>query len=203
MKVRTELAKGATPSDWDARTVAACRRGDRDALQAVLRVEAPLLKRTLCRLVGSQPEVDDLLQKTLIVAVRAFPRFRGEAAVRTWLTGIAVRTALEYLRSPQRRRRLELVPSPDRPDEGAPPEAVVDERRCIGRIAAHLGAIGPKKRVAFVLHVIEGRPLHEVAVLVGASRAATKTRVFVARRELLKRMRRDCTLADLFEERES
>jgi DNA-directed RNA polymerase specialized sigma24 family protein len=62
-----------------------------------------------------------------------------------------------------------------------------------------MAMIAPKKRIAFVLHVFEGHPIEEVAALTGASITATKSRVFWARRELLKRAARDPQLRDLVE----
>jgi len=54
-----------------------------------------------------------------------------------------------------------------------------------------------KKRLAFVLYVFEGRPIDEVAALTGATRVATKSRVFWARRELLARVAADPVLREL------
>jgi RNA polymerase sigma-70 factor, ECF subfamily len=187
-------------TEWDEATLAACRRGERAALDRVLRAELSAVEKTLGRLIASQSELADVLQTALIASVRAFPGFRGEASVRTWLTGIAIRTALDHLRSPAR-RRLELVRDPDPPDLVADPEHALAGRQRLDRLRAHLGAIAPKKRVAFVLHVLEGRPIEEVAALVGASRAATKSRVFFARRELVKRIGRDPALCDLVHDR--
>lgn len=183
--------------DWDAPTLLACQRGDRQAQERVLRAELPILERTLARLVGSRVELADVLQKTCLAAVRGFPRFRGEASVRTWLTSIAVRTALEHLRTS--RRKLELVAVPNIADERVSPHTALEARRRLAAVRRHLLAIEPNKRVAFVLHVVEGRPIDEVAALVGASRAATKSRVFFARRELLARLRRDPAARELFE----
>jgi DNA-directed RNA polymerase specialized sigma24 family protein len=65
------------------------------------------------------------------------------------------------------------------------------------RLNHHLQAISPKKRIAFVLHVFEGLPIEEVAALTAASVTATKSRVFWARRELIKRAQRDPILRDI------
>ena len=51
-------------------------------------------------------------------------------------------------------------------------------QRRIARLEMHLAALGPKKRIAFSLHVFEGLPLEAVAALMGASVTATKSRVF-------------------------
>jgi RNA polymerase sigma-70 factor, ECF subfamily len=178
----------------------ACRRGDRAALDVVLRSELADLERLLNRLAGPRGEIDDVLQATLLAAIQAFPRFRGEASLRTWLARIAVRVFFEQLRRPERRRNvsLELLPGGDAVDRSVSPTgARVDARRQLAAIYVHLETIKPKKRIAFVLHVLEGNSIDEVAALVGASPTATKSRIFWARRELLARMKDDPALCEL------
>jgi RNA polymerase sigma-70 factor (ECF subfamily) len=193
------------PSDAELDQLDACRRGDRRALQAVFIAHAPYLERLLGRVAGRSLEVEDLLQSTWMAAIEAFPRFRGEAQVRTWLARIAIRIAQDRWRSADYRRRaqvgdLELEASRDQPSSS--PEADLDLQRRLARLEFHLAAHGPKKRLAFVLHVFEGMPLEEVAALMGAGLAATKSRVFWARRELLRRAARDPELRDLTEGRQ-
>ena len=48
-----------------------------------------------------------------------------------------------------------------------------------------LDGIAPKKRVAFLLYTVEENSIEEVAALTGASKAATKSRIWFARRELM------------------
>ena len=180
--------------------VDACRRGDRAALTQVFRAHAPAIERVLGRLMGPDADKEDLLQATLVAAMGAFPRFRGEASVRTWLIRIAVRIVHEHMRRPEQKRKvplelvsepIELLPQPDRQTAA---------RRALARLYVHLEAIGPKKRIAFVLHVFEGHPIEDVAAIMGASRVATKSRIFWARRELLRRARKDPTLRELLPE---
>jgi RNA polymerase sigma-70 factor (ECF subfamily) len=179
--------------------VAACRRGERAALDAVLRPLLPAIERLLARLVPAA-EVEDLIQATIAAAIVAFPKFRGDATVKTWLLRIATYQVRDHWRSPGRRRRvaLELV-GDDRDELAVPgsPDAQVDARRRLARIQHHLAAIAPKKRMAFVLHVIDGRSIEEVAEVMDASVAATKSRVWWGRRALMARVRKDPLLADL------
>jgi RNA polymerase sigma factor (sigma-70 family) len=179
-------------------TIDACRRGDRQALESVLRDQAPALERLFARLTGSSAEIEDLLQATFVAAIRAFPRFRGEASVRTWLARIAVGIFQESLRRSDRRlrARLTVVRDDDAADERLPDQQA-DARRRLSRIFSHLENVAPKKRIAFLLHVVDGRPIEEVAALMGASRPATKSRVFWARRELVAKVRRDPMLREL------
>jgi RNA polymerase sigma-70 factor (ECF subfamily) len=180
--------------------IEACRRGDRQALHAVFTAHSAYLERLLGRVAGTSLEVDDLLQSTFMAAIEAFPRFRGEAQVRTWLARIGIRIAHDRLRSAAHRRRAhvpdlelaaaqaELASGGEHREHG---ERDLDLRRRLARLEFHLNALGAKKRIAFVLHVFEGLPLDEVAALTGAGLPATKSRVFWARRELLKRAARD------------
>ena len=179
--------------------IEACRRGDRSALQAVFTAHAPYLERVLWRVAGRSLDVEDLLQSTLMAAIEAFPRFRGEAHVRTWLARIAVRTAQDRLRSAAHRLRTDVPDLETVTDRHAETttDRDFDTRRKLERLEHHLSTLGPKKRTAFVLHVFEGMPLEEVAALMGAGIAATKSRVFWARRELMKRAARDPFLREL------
>jgi RNA polymerase sigma-70 factor (ECF subfamily) len=195
-----------SPGPAELGLIERCRRGERAALQEVFMTHAPYLERVLGRMAGPRLEVEDLLQSTFVAAIRAFPAFRGEAQVRTWLTRIAVRTTQERLRSAAHRRRGELPGLEETPDlagRSSFAEHDLDARRSVERLYVHLGAIAPKKRIAFILHAFEGHPLEEVAALTGASLTATKSRVFWARRELLKRVARDPGLRELLEERRS
>jgi RNA polymerase sigma-70 factor (ECF subfamily) len=195
---RNAAAQPAEPEDL----IEACRRGERSALSAVFRAHAPYLERLLARVVGPGAELEDVLQATFLGAISAFPRFRGEAQVRTWLARIAIRTAHERLRRAEHRRRGELPPIEriaDDAEQVLRGEHGVDTRRQLERLYHHLDALGPKKRLAFVLHVLDGHPLEDVAALTGASVAATKSRVFWARRELFRRAARDPLLRGLLD----
>lgn len=171
--------------------IAGCRRGDRNALEAVFRAHAPDLARLLTRIVGPSIEVEDLLQETFAAAITSFASFRGEAAIRTWLHRIAIHVAHQYLRRPRHRREVAL---PD--EEVAAPETSPELREMTARLYAHLDALDPAKRVALVLYVIEGHTVDEIAVLVGASRTATRSRIFWGRRALLRALQRDPAFAD-------
>jgi RNA polymerase sigma-70 factor (ECF subfamily) len=64
-------------------------------------------------------------------------------------------------------------------------------REAARRLYSELDRIEPVQRLAFTLHAVDGRPLEEVADLMGATLVATKSRVWRARQALEKRARRD------------
>ena len=187
-------AETALSAEIDAQTIDACRRGERRALEAVFRRYAPRLERLLTRVVGPGAEVEDLLQTTFIEAMHAFPRFRAEASVATWLSRIAVNTARDHLR---RLSMEEAGPSAEPSDHSMEPEMQAARKAQLQRLYECLDGLEAKQRIALVLHVFDGHPIEEVANLMGASQAATKSRIFWARRALLAKARRDAVLAEL------
>lgn len=194
------LVLSSLPEDRTPRTpviaselVEACRRGDREALEAVFRAHAEPLARLLTRIVGQSGrsgEIEDLLQDTFAAAITAFPKFRGEASIKTWLSRIAIHTAHQHLRRPRHRREVAL-PEVEIGAREAPIETSPEQRERARRLYAHLDTLDPAKRIALVLFAIEERTVAEIAVLMGASEAATRSRVFWARRRLMKRLRTD------------
>jgi RNA polymerase sigma-70 factor (ECF subfamily) len=189
----------------DDELIRRCRAGDRQALDRLFRVQAPALHRLLLRLVGPKPEVEDLLEQTLIAAIDAFPRYRGEASVERWLASIATRVVFGHFRYAKHRRHapLELLKGADEPADRQPgPDSAFETRRRVERLYHHLDKLNPKLRLPFVLYFLEGRPLDEVAAIVGSNIVLTKGRIFHARRTLLTRAKRDPILKDLLTRRE-
>jgi RNA polymerase sigma-70 factor (ECF subfamily) len=151
------------------------------------------LERVLARIIGPRADLEDALQATLEAAIRAFPSFRGEAAVRTWLTRIAVRTALSHVRHPSHKRRavLEVIEGGLGESNASPPSDEADARVRLRVLYEHLDRIDEKHRTAFLLFAVEGRSMEEVAALMGAGVSTTKSRVMWARRKLFARLEKD------------
>jgi RNA polymerase sigma-70 factor (ECF subfamily) len=180
-----------TPNSDDVTLVSGCRSGDRGSLERFFRAQAPYVERVVTRLVGPTADLQDLVQTTFIEAIQSFGRYRGEASLKTWVTRIAVHVCMHHLRAGVRRPvPLELVPVSHEPEDPAPrADGALSMRQLARRLYDLMDALSPKKRVAFILYVVEDYSLEEVAALTGASRAATKSRIWFARRELLAAVR--------------
>jgi RNA polymerase sigma-70 factor (ECF subfamily) len=183
----------------ERRLVDGCRAGDPRALDRFFHAYVRRVEVVLGRMVGATPDLEDLVQTTFIEAVSAFPRFRGESSLATWLTRIAIHVAQHQLRRGVRRHvPLELLPPAEEPvDAARSPERAVDDQRVAERLHALLDRISPRKRIAFLLYTVEGYSIPEVAALTGAGVAATKSRIWFARRELVALVRADALLASL------
>ena len=191
---REELRRG------DLALARRCLAGDRDAQRELFHRELDRVHRILYRILGPGGDLEDVAQEAMVELFRSLARYRGEATLATWVDRITVRTALRAIR----RRRPAAAPLDE--NELVSPGTGADEdvaRHAVARrLEAALRRLDPRMRVAFVLHVIEERSAAEVAELMGATRVATKARIWRARRELERRARRDPLLASLMNERE-
>src|ERR687887_927841 len=99
--------------------LAACRRGDRDAFEEVVRRTHRHVYTQALRLVRDRQEAEDVAQEAYLRVFRGLAGFRGDARFETWLYRIVANTALNHLR--RRGRFGELLAEDtqeDRPDPG-------------------------------------------------------------------------------------
>jgi RNA polymerase sigma-70 factor, ECF subfamily len=176
-----------------------CVSGDRAAQREFFQRERRRVHVILYRVLGSNTEMDDLLQEAFIEIFRSMPGFRGEATLGTWLDRIAVRVAYAHL---TRRRvetvRLSVVPEPVSREPGADERAMI--RQATARLYGALDRIPVPQRIAFTLHVIDGRPIKQIAQTMEASPVATKVRIWRAWRAIRRAAQHDPLLLDLLNE---
>jgi RNA polymerase sigma-70 factor, ECF subfamily len=198
-------AKSTAEREWetDDPELDACRAGRPEAIERLFHAYAPVIQGLIGRLVGPTPDLEDLVQTTFLEALANLPRFRGEAKLSTWLCRIAVHVAHHHLRAGKVRRHvaLELVADGNEtPASLLAPSNVdhtIDRRRLALKLHQLLDRIAPKKRIALLLYVVDGRSVEEVAALMRATHTATRSRTFFARRELRKLIVSDPELREL------
>jgi RNA polymerase sigma-70 factor (ECF subfamily) len=194
------MARGGSPATRpllalaagsDESLVARAAGGDRQAFDDLYRRTVDMVWTRLGRLLGPDPEREDLLQQIFLELFRALPRFRGDASFRTFLYRIVLNTASDHLK----RRRRHPRPIPDEELEqlvsaDLSPEARAVERQRLAATFALLDRIKPKKRIAFLLRVVDGLSLEEISELTNSNPAAVAQRVRHANRELTALARR-------------
>lgn len=168
--------------------------GDRVAQRDLFqRLKSPV-HHTLFRILGANRDIEDLLQDAFLEIFRALPSFRGDSSLARWSQTIATRTA--YLSIERRKPAsvdLEVVED-EIVDRDPDAHRVALARQAARRLYAALDRIDAKQRIAFALAVIDGLSLAEVAQLTESSVVAVKTRVWRARRDLMRRAQKDPVL---------
>lgn len=160
---------------------ARCTAGDERAQRELFARERRRVHATLYRVLGSNSFMDDLVQDTFLEVFRSLGSFRGEASLATWIDRCTVNVALSHLRK-RRPKLVEMVHEPASPSPSPEHQALL--REAGRRLYAELDRMAPTSRIALTLHVIDERPLTEVAAAMDASVVATKVRVWRARQHL-------------------
>jgi RNA polymerase sigma-70 factor (ECF subfamily) len=178
----------------DAQLVEQAQRGDRDALEALLRAQYDRLHALCWRMTGNEADAADATQEALIAITRGLPRFDARARFGTWCYRVAVNACLDELR--RRRRRPEPIGAErlaaTMPAATGGTEAVAD------RILVDdaLRTITPEFRVAVVLRDLCGLEYTEIADVLDVPIGTVRSRLARGRGALADRLGNHATTAD-------
>lgn len=176
--------------------LAAARRGDEAAFQALVSPHLRALHLHGYRMLGSYHDAEEALQETLLRAWQGLAGFEARAPLRHWLYRITTTTCLKML---NRRARdpitstldvTWLQPYPDHlldrlGDADADPAAIVDRRESVAlAFIAAVQLLPGTQRAVLILREVLGWPAREVADLLGTSVAAVNSALQRARATL-------------------
>jgi len=133
--------------------------------QTVMDEHRHSLARFLAATVGPD-DAEDCLQETLISALRAYPRLRGDSNVKAWLFTIARNKALDEHRSRARR------PVPVSETSGGSAVAVADAPD--EGLWSAVRELPPKQRAAVVLRFVNDMAHGEIARVLDCSEPAAR-----------------------------
>ncbi len=152
---------------------------------------APLGKQvyyTCFGLMNNREDAEDCAQETMLRAYRALDSFRGEAQFSTWIYKIAVRVCMDALRKRRPTVSLDLLSESgwDVPDGAAElfEQLEKGERRRLLRSA--VAQLPAEFRAPQVLVDLQGLSYEEAATVLELPLGTVKSRVFRARRLLLR-----------------
>ncbi|MEU4239788.1 sigma-70 family RNA polymerase sigma factor [Actinoplanes sp. NPDC026619] len=128
-----------------ARLVRDAQDGSGGALDELIALHMPLVYNIIGRALAGHPDVDDLVQETMLRAVRGLSGLRDPDRFRSWLVSIAYRQIQLYLRS-RKATRMRRVNEPievadprgDFADRAAAEMVVADQRRELAEAARWL-----------------------------------------------------------------
>lgn len=184
---RTGTTRDATTGDEappsspeDAVVIAQILDGDRDRFSILMRRHNRRLFRVARAILGNDAEAQDVVQQSYVNAYAHLGQFAASAAFSTWLTRIAINEALARLRCAMRTRGF----SPDAPGlewcaASLPPtpEDDVSRRELALLLEAAIDRLPRPCRIALVLREMEGLSTGEIAVCLGISEEAVRTRL--------------------------
>src|SRR3954469_11142371 len=206
MRVLAPQTPRSTANQEDAAELTALARlagaGDPVATRRFLDCVWPTLARVVNGVLGARhPEVDDVIQQSLIAVLQALSAFRGECHPAGYASRIALHVALRARRNAALRRNrsqsLAQISASD-PDAAWPGCELSAERR--KRALRDLLSDLPEEQAdALALRVMLGWSLEDVAQATGAPLNTVRSRVRLAKEALRRRIEADPSLADQLE----
>jgi RNA polymerase sigma-70 factor (ECF subfamily) len=158
----TSAASLSTPTmTAEELQIARAQARDQQALREIHDTYQAQVRAHLHRLLGSDPDVDDMVQIVFVRAFSALDRFRGGSTLGTWLYRITANSTHNLLRQRYRRSRLKAaVHWFNQGRKAHVDSANPDTRQQAESLLEHLH---PDLRQVFVLYHYEGLTLQEIA----------------------------------------
>jgi RNA polymerase sigma-70 factor (ECF subfamily) len=199
LRLRIPSAGSSDDRQREAALLARIRGGETELYETVVHSYQRRIFRLLYALVRDAAEADALTQEVFVKAWRGLPDFKGESALETWLTRIAINS----VRDAARRRRpvvsfSELAPDDGSaegalprgidPGDGTSPERDLLSREIRSRISEALLGLSPRQRAVFVMKHYEERSIAEIGGITGLDEGTIKSHLFRAARKLRQRL---------------
>ena len=141
-------------------------RGDERAFRVLARRHAAGALRLARRILGSEALAEEIVQEALWRVWRAAPRWRPDAAFRTWFCRVVTNLCLNARRRPA---ELPLSAAGDPVDPAPDAAAALEAGERDRRLAAAIDALPPRQRAAIVLTYQEGLGNAEAASVLDTS----------------------------------
>jgi RNA polymerase sigma-70 factor, ECF subfamily len=178
------------PGRDEGTLIAAAKGGESAAFDELCRPHSKRLLRAAFRITKNREDAEDALQDALLLAFVYIQSFDGRSSFSTWLTRIAINTALMMVR----KKRPNVAYSLDDPHlSGGPfeipapapdPEENFARREQEAILRDAIRELRPAIRHAIELQQLLELSLDETARMLGISLTATKSRLFHAKAEL-------------------
>src|ERR1700756_2403612 len=110
--LRIEIADGSAARRDDP-LVTAVQAGVPEAFAQLHAIYSPRLYRTIIAITGNPEDAQDALQETFLRAHLRVHAFEGRSSIYSWLTRIAINSALMILRKRRIRPEVLFDPQPD------------------------------------------------------------------------------------------
>jgi RNA polymerase sigma-70 factor (ECF subfamily) len=167
----------------DAALVTAARRGDREALETLLRRHHDRVHALCRRMTGNDADALDATQEALLAVCRGLDRFDGRAAFTTWLYRVATNACLDELRR-RGRRPVPMDAAVSGADEHPPARAADSQTGAVDEqvtrrldIDAALATLPDDFRVAVVLRDLCDLDYADISEVLGIPPGTVRSRI--------------------------
>jgi RNA polymerase sigma-70 factor, ECF subfamily len=183
---------GITEDTPDIFLVAAAKDGDHQAYAELCRRHSQQIFRAVLRITRNVADAEDMVQETLLKAYVHIGRFEGRSAFSSWLTRIAINSALMLSRKKRSHYVYSLEGGVDGDDMklSEPTETAHNpEESCIlnaleNECTHAIRHLSPTLRVVVQIRYREDATVAQIASMLGISESAVKSRLLRAKSKI-------------------
>ena len=177
--------------------VAAAKQGQAEAFGALCQPLARRLIQSARRITKNREDAEDALQDAFLSAFIHIENFDGRSSFSTWLTRIAINSALMTIRKKRSSREILVCDGElgangvawEVPDPSANPEKLCAQREKERLLREAICDLRHTIRGVVEIQQLRGLSMKETARMMGVSVTAAKGRLFHAKRALRKALR--------------
>ncbi|AMR29692.1 RNA polymerase subunit sigma-70 [Hymenobacter psoromatis] len=172
--------------------VAQLRQGSEAAFRTLVARYQDRIYSTAFSLLRSAEEAEDVAQEVFVEVYQTVARFRGEAALSTWLYRLATSRALQHRRRLQAKKRFAYFTSLlgfdnqvlHEPPDHAHPLALLEGQQQLALLLHHIGRLPGPQQVAFTLRHEQELSYEAIAAVLDTTVSAVESLLFRARQTL-------------------
>lgn len=178
----------------DIELVAQLQLGSEAAFRTLVERYQDRIYRTALSLLRSPEEAEDVAQEVFVEVYQTISRFRGEAALSTWLYQLATSRALKNRQKARAKKRFAFFTSllgfdnevlHEAPDHGHP-QALLEGQQQLQLLLDHIAKLPAQQQVAFTLRHEQELRYEEIAAVLNITVSAVESLLFRARQTLRK-----------------
>lgn len=178
--------------DRDIALLNDCKRGDRQALESLVRrYERPVFNAAF-RMLGNPDEAADVTQTVFLKAFENLDRFNPKYKFFSWIYRIAVNESINQLK---RRGRTEPLVDTTLVAQTKSPDELLESGRIGKEIQAVLMAIQEDHRAVIVLRHFSECSYRQISEILQIPEKTVKSRLFSARKQMKLRLKENGVLS--------
>ncbi|UFH53513.1 RNA polymerase sigma factor [Spirosoma sp. KNUC1025] len=160
--------------------IRACRANDPRAQRTLFKQFFGYAKSICLRYTSSVEEAEDVLNEGFLKAFQHLDSYDENLPFKAWLRTILVNTAISHYR---KNHRQDQHSSLEMGDQVAVDDDVVDQMAA-EEILSLVQQLNPTYRTVFMMHVVDGYTLHEIAGILNHNEATVRSNFARARQKL-------------------
>ena len=178
----------------DAELVTQLQAGSEAAFRTLVDRYQGRVYRTALSLLRSPEEAEDVVQEVFVEVHQTIARFRGEAALSTWLYRLATSRALKHRQRARAKKRFAFLTSLlgannevlHEPHHHQHPQALLEGQQQHQQLLNAIARLPDSQQVAFTLRHEQELSYEEIAAVLGATIPAVESLLVRARQSLRK-----------------